>query len=116
MVISNISEDEAYFFNPSNLGLQWVKSDNSIAYLPDDAIYTSSSYFGGSYDAAKKEYRFRITKYIQQLVLEQKADNGINLVVNGAGIRGNRLVFCGPNPDALLRDKRLRLELSYTTY
>jgi len=116
LVICNISEDEAHFFNPSNLGLQWVKSNNSISYLPDDAIYTNSSYFGGSYDAAKKEYRFRITKYIQQLVLQQTIDNGINLVVNGSGIRGNRLVFCGPNPDELLRDKRLRLELSYTTY
>jgi hypothetical protein len=78
-------------------------------------MYTSESYFGGKYDASTKEYRFRITKYIQQLVQDSLINNNeINLVVNGAGIRANRLTFYGTNPDDF--SKRLRLELSYTTY
>lgn len=115
LVISNIA-DESFFFPPNKLGLQWVK-DNNLTYLPDDELYTNSTYFGGVYDSSKKEYRFRITKYIQQLILQEDYGENINLVVNGAGIQGGRLIVCGTNPDDItLQDKRLRLELSYTTY
>jgi len=114
LVISNVSEDELYFFQPYSLGLQAIV-DNGISYLPDDAYYTSSSYFGGTYDSDTKEYRFRITQYIQQLILQSEGGLGIYLVVSGAGIRGNRLIFAGTdigyNPT-----NRLRLELTYTTY
>lgn len=118
LVISNLSDDVAtHFFPPSDLGLQLVRSDHSIGYLPDDEIYTSTNYFGGTYDTEKKEYRFRITKYVQQAILSQTTDNGINIVVSGAGNRANRLVLVGTNPnDLLLTEKRLRLELSYTNY
>ncbi len=115
LVITNINEDELLFAVPQKLGLQWVKKNGNIAHLPDDEMYTSESYFGGKYDASTKEYRFRITKYIQQLVQDSLINNNeINLVVNGAGIRANRLTFYGTNPDDF--SKRLRLELSYTTY
>ena len=39
--------------------------------------------------------------------------NSLNLVVKGAGVRANRLIMGGTG---LTDDKRLRLELSYTTY
>ncbi|MCQ2285700.1 MAG: DUF4270 domain-containing protein [Bacteroidales bacterium] len=117
LVISDISEDEATFFPPAKIGLQLVKQDNTLSYLLDDEIYTSTNYFGGEYNSSKKEYRFRITKYVQQLVLGSRdPDNGINIVVNGAGIHANRLVFAGTEPGELLKDKRLRLEIYYTTY
>lgn len=116
LIITNISEDNAYYFIPAELGLQAVKKDGSVGYLPDDEIYTSSSYFGGEYDASKKEYRFRITKYIQNEILGLNDLQGINIVASGAGVRGNRLVFCGPKPEMNLTDKRLRLEIYYTTY
>ncbi len=115
LVISNI-EDDSYFFYPNKLGLQWVKEEN-VTYLPDDEIYTNVSYFGGTYISSKKEYRFRITKFIQQLIHQENLEDEINLVVNGAGIQGGRLLLCGTKPgDITLEGKRLRLELSYTTY
>ncbi len=113
LILSNISEDELYFFQPYSLGLQAIV-DNGISYLPDDAYYTSTDYFGGIYDSNTKEYRFRITQYIQQLILQSEAGQGIYLVVNGAGIRGNRLIFAGT--EYVDPAKRLRLELTYTTY
>lgn len=117
LVITNISEDEATLFNPYNLGLQVVNNDNTLSYTPDDATYTSTDYFGGIYDSDKKEYRFRITKYVQKVVTNTKnnivSDKGLNIVVNGAGVRGNRLIFRGTNSSYT---DRLRLDVYYTTY
>lgn len=116
LVITNITEDNAYYFIPAELGLQSVKKDGTFGYLPDDKIYTNSTYFGGTYDSDKKEYRFRITKYVQNEILGLNDWQGINIVASGAGVRGNRLLFCGPKPEMNSSDKRLRLEIYYTTY
>lgn len=114
LVITDISPDEVYYIHPSNLTLQGIKADSSLAYLPDDEYYTTSSYFGGSYDATKHEYRFRITQYVQELVHGTgDLTNTVNLVVRGSSVRANRLIFGGTGLD---NDKRLRLEISYTTY
>lgn len=115
LVISNVSPDEACLIHPSSLTLQGIKNDGTIVYLPDDDQYTSAAYFGGNYDAVKKEYRFRITQYVQNYIHGQgDLSNSIYLVVNGAAVRANRLIAGGP--DASNGDQRLRLELSYTTY
>ena len=115
LVITDISPDEQYLIHPTSLTIQGINPNTgNIMYLPDDEYYTSSSYFGGSYDAQKHEYRFRITKYVQNLILQNTdLSNSINLVVKGSGVRANRLMFGGPQ---LANDKRLRLELSYTCY
>lgn len=114
LIISNINPTETTLTPPSNLGLQRVLSDWTTTYLPDDAVYTSTSYFGGSYDSGTKEYRFRITYYIQELLRNgQINDNGLNIVVSGAGVRGNRLIFRGT--DESYTD-RLKLAIYYTEY
>lgn len=114
LVITNISEDATHFFMPALLAIQGVKSDGTIAYLPDDAYYTSTDYFGASYNTTKKEYRIRITNYIQDLILRGQYKDYFYLVVSGAGVRGNRLIMGGLNPDD--SNTRLRLEISYTEY
>lgn len=115
LVITNVSPNEEFLVHPSSLSIQGIKADDgSIMYLPDDEYYTSSSYFGGTYDINKHEYRFRITEYVQQLILRNTdLSNSINLVVKGSGVRASRLMFGGPD---LTDNKRLRLELSYTSY
>lgn len=113
LVLTNVSADEDYFFQPYNLGLQVVNADGTTTYTPDDATLTSSSYFGGIYDEKTKEYRFRITNYVQQKIKQEGSDVGLNIVVSGAGVRGNRLVFRGT--DAIYSD-RARLEIYYTEY
>lgn len=118
LVVTNISNDAAYYYMPYNLSLQAIGNNGTLLKLPDDGSLTSAEYFGGTYNESKKEYRFRITKYVQQLLLQSPTypNNGINLVVSGAGVRANRLIFCGPNPGEADMDKRLRLEIYYTTY
>ncbi|MBO7629673.1 MAG: DUF4270 domain-containing protein [Bacteroidales bacterium] len=115
LVVTNASPDERIFIQPSNITIQGIrKSDSAIRFLPDDDYYTSTSYFGGSYDANKLEYRFRITKYVQQLILQQNDwTNSINLIVRGSAVRPHRLVFNGTD---LGLPSRLRLEITYSVY
>lgn len=114
LIITNTDLSEHTFSYPGNIGLQLVNADNTTTYVPDDAVYTSTSYFGGTYDADKKEYRFRLTYYAQGILRNQGInDNGLNIVVTGSGIRGNRLVFRGT--DESYTD-RLRLAIYYTEY
>lgn len=115
LVICNVDPDEKYLVPPSGLSLQGVSTaTGKTVYLPDDEYYSSTSYFGGTYDSGKKEYRFRITKYVQDLILGNTGyADSVYLVVKGAGIRANRLVIGGTGRTD---DRRLRLELSYTTY
>ena len=115
LVISDLYPEEQFLTHPAALSIQGIKTtDGNIVYLPDDEYYTSASYFGGYYDSGKHEYRFRITKYVQDLILgNSDLSNSINLVVKGSGVRANRLVFGGTG---LNDGKRMRLELSYTCY
>jgi hypothetical protein len=115
LVISDIDYDEQYLTHPINLTIQGIaKSDSSIRFLPDDDYYTSTSYFGGTYDSKNHEYRFRITRYVQQLILEQNDwSNTLNLVVRGSAVRPHRLMFDGTDPSS---PTRLRLEIAYSTY
>jgi len=115
LVITNVSPNEKFLIQPNMLTLQGIrKSDGAIRFLPDDDYYTTSSYFGGSYDSKTCEYRFRITNYVQQLILQQGDwSNSIYLVVRGSAVRPNRLILGGTNPDS---PSRLRLEIAYSTF
>lgn len=117
LVISNCLPNESVFLRPANIAAQGVKKDGSLAYLPDDDAVSDAGFFGGTYNAEKAEYRIRITNYIQSLVLgkDYYADY-LYLIVKGSGIRGNRLVFFGSNPNVGVGINQLRLEIAYTTY
>ena len=115
LVISNVDRYEPYLAQPVALTIQGIgKSDSSIRFLPDDDYYTSTAYYGGLYDAEKHEYRIRVTKYVQELLLGQ-GDwcPDINLIVRGSAVRANRLVLDGTDPAS---PTRLRLEIAYSTY
>jgi len=115
LVITDLNMDEGQLVPPTILTIQGIaKSDGSIRFLPDDDYYTSSSYFGGTYDSKTHEYRFRITDYVQKLILQEGDwSNSINLIVRGSAVRPHRLVFDGTDPQSLTR---LRLEIAYSTY
>lgn len=114
LVITNVRPDEQFLIQPATLTLQGInKNTGAISFIPDDDYYTSSAYYGGSYDATKHEYRFRITRYVQNLILNNSnLSNSLNLVVRGAGVRANRLVLAGTDDP----NSRLRLEISYSKY
>ncbi len=117
LVISNCNPSEAVFTHPSGLSIQAVMKDGSLYYIPDDDMLSADGYFGGTYDASKGEYRIRITQYLQQLILNQgNYADYFYLTVKGSGIHATRLEFHSSTPDALLPDKKLRVEVAYSTY
>lgn len=114
LVVADMACDEAFLTAPPRIGLQGVTKSGKTARLPDDETFTNAEYFGGSYDKTRHEYRFRITRYVQdQLRQTGGLDNCVYLVARGASVRAGRLVAGGTDTDG---NGRLRLELSYTLY
>ena len=111
LVITNIGENSAYYPAPSKLSIQGVSKDGRIVFIPDDAVFTSESYWGGA--AKDNEYRFRITRYIQDLIQRENFKPYIYLVANRAAVDANRLIIKGTDKESA---SRLRLELYYTEY
>ena len=117
LVISDCNPSEAIFTHPSNLSIQAVMKDGSLYYIPDDDMLSADGYFGGTYNASKGEYRIRITQYLQQLILSQgNYADYFYLIVKGSGVHAQRLEFYSSTPDILSENKKLRVEIAYSTY
>jgi len=110
LVITNIGEDLSVYPPPTRLTIRGVNPSGKFVFLPDDV---DATYFGGSYDETKKEYRFRITRYIQDVILRDRFEPFIYLAVRDAPINPHRLLLKGTDT---LESSRLRLELYYTEY
>ncbi len=112
LVIQRYGDDYTFFYQPPALDL-YYKKDMSLTtayYLPDYKL--GAAYFGGDYNTSKKEYRFRITQYIQNLIMNDTLKAyPLHLVVKGAATKANRLIFYGTNPATY--ENRLRLEVTY---
>jgi hypothetical protein len=110
LVITNIGEDLNLFPQPSNLNIYRKDRDGTPQTLPD----MGTTYWGGNYNETTKEYRFRITRYIQDVIIKEDYEPTIYLVVNRRASDANRLILNGTNPADPA--KRLRLEVYYTEY
>ncbi len=112
LVITRLGDDYTCFYQPPALDLYYKKDESASTsyYLPDYSIGTD--YFGGTYNTIGNEYRFRITQYIQRLVLGSVENYPLHLVVKGASTKANRMMFYGTNPASY--DNRLRLEITYS--
>lgn len=86
-----------------------INADSTYSNLPDYS--GGETYFGGSYNSDKKEYRFRITQYVQDILKESYVDNGIFLLSSGSSVRANRVLLTGPKHS--LRPLQLRVVYSY---
>jgi hypothetical protein len=113
LIITNFEENISKYPPPERLSLQAINQKGELVFLPD---HTNLGYWGGGYDKTKQEYRFRITRYIQDIILKDNLEPYIYLVAEGAARYANRLLLHGTYPSELYADKRLRLEIYYTEY
>jgi len=113
LVVTDIGEDLHLYPVPNRMGFQAVDSSGKLVIMPDLAL-GNIAYFGGTYDKNNKEYRFRITRYIQNLIQKENYQPYIYLVAEGAAAYANRLILNGTNPAEA--SKKLRLEIYYTEY
>ncbi len=115
LVITNVVPNTKGFYVPQQLTLAKKSSTGSYLFTPDDAITEGDDYFGGFYNASTNEYRFRITRYIQEILNSDNPDYGLTLFISGRAVVSNRLIFMGYRKGLIAgRLKPLRLELSYT--
>ena len=110
LVVTNIGDNSSFFPPPNRLNILRVDKQGEQSLLPDSYY----AYWGGEYNEAKREYRFRITKYLQDIILKEDYESYVYLVSYRAAADAYRLILNGTQHD--LSPTRLRLELYYTEY
>lgn len=103
----SVQDDEMY--PPiSTISLNIKEGETIYSYLSDDL--ESDNYFGGMYDDDTHEYRFRVTKYMQQLLNDPEKSNTLIIQTPGGSDNPKRVVFNGPEAEG----NKIRLEIIYT--
>ena len=102
------ASDSTTFTPPTSLALLNISPNGNTALLND--YYEGSSYYGGSYNATKRQVTFRISEHLQSL-LRGEASKGIYVSITGAAYNAQRWVMAGPEAP---QDEKLRCEIKYT--
>jgi Domain of unknown function (DUF4270) len=104
--------ENTYYRSHTNLLVFGVDSAGGEAIIPD--LLESSTYYGGSYDAVYKEYKFNIARYIQRLISDDLPgdgeDYGLSILSSGGPVNAFRTIVPGP----LAADKKLQLRITYS--
>lgn len=111
-MINGVNNDTATFTQPIQLVVVKANEDNSYTILPDQLVGTN--YFNGMYDPKTDQVWFRISEYIQDLVLAgPEAENyGLFVYTYSGAFNAKRWIFHGPDsPDTT---NRVKLEIIYS--
>lgn len=94
---------------PPRLSLAIKNYDGTLSFLPD--VVYGEAYYGGTYNSTTNEYRFNISKYIQNALLKGGFDDdGLLLIVSGSAVLSNRAVIFGPKHST----GNMHLDIIYT--
>jgi hypothetical protein len=94
---------------PSNLILLGFNSDSTTYLLPD--YYEGSGFYDGAYNSSNHSVSFRITEYLQNMIMNKKENLGLSLGINGAAYNATRYVINGPEATT---GEKMRLEVTYS--
>lgn len=97
------------FAAPASLVLLGI-DDSGTNFLMLDGV-EGSTYFGGTYNSATKEYRFNIARYVQNVLKGTYKNNGLNLLIIGSAVNANRVVIGGGKNTSA---SRMKLNITYT--
>ena len=100
---------DSLFRLPTSFVLLGFNADSTNYLLPD--YYEGSSYFGGTFDENERAVTFRISEYMQQVILGRKENYGLSLGINGAGYNAYRMIINGPQSP---EENKMRLEVTYS--
>lgn len=100
---------DSIFKNPSKLVLVGFKEDGSTYILPDN--YEGESYFGGKYDNTTQTVTFRISEYIERVILGKEPNYGLSIGIDGAAYNASRWVINGPEA---AQGGKMRLDITYS--
>jgi hypothetical protein len=100
---------DSVYTAPKNYMLVCFNADSTTYLLPD--YYEGTSYFGGTYSSSKQCVTFRVSEYLQSVIMGKKDNYGLSLGINGASYNAQRLVVAGPEaPDG----EKMHLEVTYS--
>jgi len=104
-------EDYLYdeYSSPTSLFISRKNNNGDYEFLPD--LFEGSQ--GGNYDALNKNYRFDITRHVNEILAEKIINDTIKIIPNGNGITANRVVLNGIN--STKKDKA-KIIISYSKY
>ncbi|MGQ0827255.1 MAG: DUF4270 domain-containing protein [Bacteroidota bacterium] len=112
-LVIKIDTDPTYdldtFAAPAALFLFSIDDVGANMILPD--YLEGSNYFGGTYNASAKEYRFNVGRYIQQVLNGKYKNNGLYLLASGGSINANRVVIGGGKNTSAYK---MKLNITYT--
>ena len=100
--------DSTILTAPSSLAVVDLKSTGTTALLPD--YLEGTNYYGGSYSSTKRNVTFRISEYLQGVILGDDS-KGLYLSITGASYNAYRWVIAGPEAN---QDKTLKCEIKYS--
>ncbi|MFO8053612.1 MAG: DUF4270 domain-containing protein [Bacteroidales bacterium] len=92
---------------PERLGLVKINNNGEFELLTDFTV--SPEIFDGNFNSNRNEYRFTITRHMQEL-LNGAPDNGLIMVNDKRALNAYRLMLMGPQA----QNSALKLELIYT--
>ena len=101
--------DSSVFAAPSSLALLSFNEEGTTSLLPD--YLEGTSFYGGSYSSSTKSVTFRISEYLQRVILGNSDSQGLYLSIVGASYNAQRWVIAGPEAD---QDEVLRCEIKYS--
>jgi hypothetical protein len=115
LILKNSATDTA-LAPPPKLTIVQLDSVGEMYFLVD---YTEGPiYYGGSYLASEKSYRFRITRHLQQVLLDNTPNNDLYLLVNNptsSTLVPNRILGTGTEPQQPgISADRFQLQIIYT--
>ncbi|MFA6925098.1 MAG: DUF4270 domain-containing protein [Bacteroidales bacterium] len=92
----------------SQLALIGIDSIGKTYFLKDQT--GGDGFFGGTYDATAKQYKFNISRHVQYLLQNKIKQFGLYMITYGAGVTANRTVIkAGQNPAG-----KMKLSIIYT--
>jgi hypothetical protein len=97
------------FPTPSRLALVALDSAGKSLILTD--FLEGDAYFGGIWDATKKEYRFNIARHLQRVLTGKEKNYGFALTPTGNAVNPNRVVLGGSANNAA---QKMVLKVTYT--
>lgn len=100
---------DSVYTAPKNFILLGFNADSTTYLLPD--YYDGNSYFGGTYNATRHCVTFRVSQYLQGVIMGKQENNGLCLGINGASYNAQRLVVAGPEAP---EGEKMRLEVTYS--
>lgn len=101
---------------PANLLIFGIRDDGSLFLLPDQ-LEGETAFIGGFYDPEKSEYQFRITRYLQQVISDNREFNGFEIVSGSAAFSARRVVINGPEyPDPASPSENAKLQIIFTKF